>query len=142
MTSRGRGLSDIVTVLLTFGITVHHGILISATTLSLRANETNMAPKSELGSKLKSLLPFHGKSTAQIQHASTIESDDDTYEPFWMESIKHQGLAPFNSDPKNYKVFRNVKVRALIVNSKTFISPTTDRIMALLETVFTMIHRR
>ncbi|PPQ99276.1 hypothetical protein CVT26_014092 [Gymnopilus dilepis] len=29
--------------------------------------------------------------------------------PFWMESIKHQGISPFNSDPTNYKVFRNVK---------------------------------
>ena len=30
-------------------------------------------------------------------------------EPFWMESIKHQGIAPFSSDPASYKVFRNVK---------------------------------
>jgi hypothetical protein len=30
-------------------------------------------------------------------------------DPFWMESIKHQGSAPFNPDPANYQVFRNVK---------------------------------
>ena len=30
---------------------------------------------------------------------------------FWMEKIKHQGKSPFNPDPNNYKIFRNVKVR-------------------------------
>ena len=31
-------------------------------------------------------------------------------EPFWMEKIKHQGISPFNPNPTEYKVFRNVKV--------------------------------
>ena len=30
-------------------------------------------------------------------------------DPFWMESIKHQGIAAFNSNPSSYQVFRNVK---------------------------------
>ncbi|KAF9044173.1 exo-beta-1,3-glucanase [Panaeolus papilionaceus] len=30
-------------------------------------------------------------------------------DPFWMQSIKHQGKAPFNPNPSSYKVFRNVK---------------------------------
>ncbi|KAF9002426.1 glucan 1,3-beta-glucosidase [Cyathus striatus] len=30
-------------------------------------------------------------------------------DPFWMQNIKHQGIAAFNPDPTNYKVFRNVK---------------------------------
>ncbi|KIY68777.1 glycoside hydrolase family 55 protein [Cylindrobasidium torrendii FP15055 ss-10] len=30
-------------------------------------------------------------------------------DPFWLESIKHQGTAAFNPDPANYVVFRNVK---------------------------------
>jgi len=30
--------------------------------------------------------------------------------PFWMQSIKHQGTAPFNPNPSSYTVFRNVKV--------------------------------
>ena len=29
-------------------------------------------------------------------------------EPFWLETIKHQGKSPFNPD-KSYQVFRNVK---------------------------------
>lgn len=32
-------------------------------------------------------------------------------DPFWLEAIKHQGTSPFNPDPANYRVFRNVKVR-------------------------------
>ncbi|KAJ2916151.1 hypothetical protein MD484_g4260, partial [Candolleomyces efflorescens] len=30
-------------------------------------------------------------------------------DPYWLEAIKHQGSAPYNPDPANYKVFRNVK---------------------------------
>ena len=34
----------------------------------------------------------------------------DNGEPFWMESIKHQGISPFNPNATEYKVFRSVKV--------------------------------
>lgn len=30
-------------------------------------------------------------------------------DPFWMETILHQGISAFNSNPNTYKVFRNVK---------------------------------
>ncbi|KAJ7178281.1 exo-beta-1,3-glucanase [Mycena filopes] len=30
-------------------------------------------------------------------------------DPFWMQSIKHQGIAAFNANPSGYQVFRNVK---------------------------------
>lgn len=30
-------------------------------------------------------------------------------DPFWMQNIKHQGSAPYNSDASTYQVFRNVK---------------------------------
>ena len=30
-------------------------------------------------------------------------------EPYWLEKIKHQGIAAYNTDPTGYKVFRNVK---------------------------------
>lgn len=29
--------------------------------------------------------------------------------PYWLENIKHQGVASFNPNPNNYTVFRNVK---------------------------------
>ena len=34
-------------------------------------------------------------------------------DPFWLETIKHQGTAAFNPNPATYQVFRNVKVSAL-----------------------------
>ena len=30
-------------------------------------------------------------------------------DPFWMQTIQHQGRAAFNSNPSAYQVFRNVK---------------------------------
>ncbi|KAG2360833.1 hypothetical protein BDR07DRAFT_1335179 [Suillus spraguei] len=30
-------------------------------------------------------------------------------EPYWLENIPHQGVAPFAPNGTNYKVFRNVK---------------------------------
>ncbi|KAI1790568.1 exo-beta-1,3-glucanase [Ganoderma leucocontextum] len=30
-------------------------------------------------------------------------------DPYWLQSIKHQGLAAFNANPSGYQVFRNVK---------------------------------
>lgn len=30
-------------------------------------------------------------------------------DPFWLETIQHQGKAAFNADPNGYQVFRNVK---------------------------------
>jgi glucan 1,3-beta-glucosidase len=29
--------------------------------------------------------------------------------PYWLETIKHQGISAFNSNPGSYQVFRNVK---------------------------------
>jgi len=33
----------------------------------------------------------------------------DKDEPYWLEKIKHQGIAAYNPDPNGYEVFRNVK---------------------------------
>ena len=30
-------------------------------------------------------------------------------DPYWLETIDHQGTSPFNSSPNSYQVFRNVK---------------------------------
>lgn len=30
-------------------------------------------------------------------------------DPYWLESIQHQGTSPFNPDPSSYQIFRNVK---------------------------------
>ncbi|KIM87551.1 glycoside hydrolase family 55 protein [Piloderma croceum F 1598] len=46
-----------------------------------------------------------GSSCSKPLGAGTSAPSD----PFWMESIKHQGTSPFNPRPSSYKVFRNVK---------------------------------
>ena len=35
-------------------------------------------------------------------------------DPFWLQSIKHQGKSVYNANPSTYKVFRNVKVSVLL----------------------------
>ncbi|KAG6854164.1 hypothetical protein C0991_009816 [Blastosporella zonata] len=46
-----------------------------------------------------------GTSCSTPLGAGTAASGD----PYWLESIKHQGIAAFNSNPSGYQVFRNVK---------------------------------
>lgn len=46
-----------------------------------------------------------GNSTVH-EHASFNANAAASY---WLESINHQGIAAFNSNPSGYKVFRNVK---------------------------------
>lgn len=36
-------------------------------------------------------------------------------DPYWMETIKHQGTAAFNPNPSGYQVFRNVKVCIIVI---------------------------
>lgn len=42
-----------------------------------------------------------------LKCTSNLKESDSSH--FWMENIVHEGKAPFNKDPENYKVFRNVK---------------------------------
>ncbi|KAF5330865.1 hypothetical protein D9619_005867 [Psilocybe cf. subviscida] len=46
-----------------------------------------------------------GSSCSSALGAGTAASGD----AFWMQNIKHQGIAAFNSNPSGYQVFRNVK---------------------------------
>ncbi|PPQ77526.1 hypothetical protein CVT25_011323 [Psilocybe cyanescens] len=46
-----------------------------------------------------------GTSCSTPLTAGTASSSD----PFWMQSIKHQGTSAFNPNPSGYQVFRNVK---------------------------------
>ncbi|KAH9945948.1 exo-beta-1,3-glucanase [Epithele typhae] len=48
-------------------------------------------------------------STAAFGAHALVAPEAQPDAPFWMESIKHQGIAPYSSDPASYQVFRNVK---------------------------------
>lgn len=99
-----------------------------------------------LSLKLKSLHPFKGKYPhIKVHHVQNVtKATGSAAEPFWMENIKHQGLAPFAPDALNYKVFRNVKVNASItdIKSKVFNPDQLFRTTARWETVYTMIQLR
>lgn len=45
-------------------------------------------------------------------------------DPWWMESIKHQGTSPTNPDPSGYRPFRNVKVAHFIPVSAMVLNQT------------------
>jgi len=73
----------------------------------------------------------HGDVTSEIAHPTSISPTIAPYPtnanstrtssaplstgtagscaPYWLEDIKHQGVASFNPNPDNYTVFRNVK---------------------------------
>jgi hypothetical protein len=46
-------------------------------------------------------------STSSARAANSSPSSVST--PYWLEQIKHQGVAAFNPSPGTYQVFRNVK---------------------------------
>ncbi|KAF8900746.1 exo-beta-1,3-glucanase [Gymnopilus junonius] len=54
-------------------------------------------------------IPKSSNSTGDGCSTASSPTFASSSSPFWMESIKHQGISPFNSDPSSYKVFRNVK---------------------------------
>lgn len=47
----------------------------------------------------------HGTSCTKTLGAGTASASA----PFWLQSIKHQGISAYNSAPSSYNVFRNVK---------------------------------
>ncbi|KAI0790705.1 glucan 1,3-beta-glucosidase [Abortiporus biennis] len=54
---------------------------------------------------LASLASGLGSSCSAPITSGTAAPND----PFWLQNIKHQGIAAFNGNPGGYKVFRNVK---------------------------------
>ncbi|KIM38529.1 glycoside hydrolase family 55 protein [Hebeloma cylindrosporum] len=99
---------------LTLALFLHHSVLVHAI-----PTDTTAAMASKSGSILKSALNAisqRGSTTDNLNsNACSYPSRpvpgsvNGSASPFWMEKIKHQGKAPFNSDPEGYKVFRNVK---------------------------------
>lgn len=48
-------------------------------------------------------------SSVSASGSPTPNANSSCSSPYWLENIKHQGIAAFNSDPSTYQVFRNVK---------------------------------
>ncbi|KAJ7582651.1 exo-beta-1,3-glucanase [Mycena floridula] len=55
-------------------------------------------------SSITTVLSLGTSCSAPVTSGTAAPSD-----PFWLQTIKHQGTAAFNSNPAGYQVFRNVK---------------------------------
>jgi glucan 1,3-beta-glucosidase len=83
-------------------VALTHNSLISS---SFQASYTPRPTNDKL-----TVAPYPTKSNGT--NSSSPPSPSGTSEscaPYWLESVKHQGLASFNPNPDNYTVFRNVK---------------------------------
>ncbi|KDR79424.1 hypothetical protein GALMADRAFT_223633 [Galerina marginata CBS 339.88] len=68
-----------------------------------------------VGLALASLVSGLGTSCTAPLGAGTSGAND----PFWMETIKHQGKSAFNANPSTYTVFRNVKTYGAVGDGVT-----------------------
>ena len=58
------------------------------------------------------VVPYPTTSNGTSTHSTPISTgtpESGSCAPYWLEGIKHQGVASFNPNPKSYTIFRNVK---------------------------------
>jgi glucan 1,3-beta-glucosidase len=75
--------------------------VVSSVTSSFAPAVTYAGPTGSASAALKT------SSTTKI--SSAIVAATSAAAPYWLESITHQGISAFNSNPASYQVFRNVK---------------------------------
>ena len=63
-------------------------------------------------------------------HARQEKNRQTDCAPYWLEDIKHQGVASFNSNPDNYTVFRNVKSYGAVGDGVTDDTAAIQRAMS------------
>lgn len=62
-----------------------------------------------LFSLLVTAVSWAASTVGQSCSTTGITGTAATGDPYWLQNVKHQGLAAFNSNPSGYQVFRNVK---------------------------------
>jgi len=76
-------------------------------------------------------LPTPGKHHIHPRVHTRQEKNQQTdCTPYWLEDIKHQGVASFNSNPNNYTVFRNVKSYGAVGDGVTDDTAAIQRAMS------------
>jgi hypothetical protein len=86
------------------------GLSTCASALHARSPNGDKPGGANTGIIVRSVAPYPTKVNSS--NTSSLPSSTGTpgsCSPYWLESIKHQGLASFNPNPNNYTVFRNVK---------------------------------
>lgn len=69
---------------------------------------TSYAPQPT--SKKSTIAPYPTKANSTSSSSTPLSTGTSgSCAPYWLEDIKHQGIASFNPNPSNYTVFRNVK---------------------------------
>lgn len=59
---------------------------------------------------IRTIAPYPTKANGtSTSSAPSSTGTSGSCAPYWLENIKHQGVASFNPNPNNYTVFRNVK---------------------------------
>lgn len=79
----------------------------------LHLNLDNLLP-SGAAAPVSSLLEDIGNvpslvASLQVNAPQSTHSSSNATCTYWLEDIKHQGVAAFNADPGDYQVFRNVR---------------------------------
>lgn len=61
-------------------------------------------------SKNPTVAPYPTKANGTSTSSAPLSTGTSgSCAPYWLENIKHQGIASFNPNPSNYTVFRNVR---------------------------------
>jgi glucan 1,3-beta-glucosidase len=76
--------------------------------ISSTVQTTTYAPQPT--SKNPTVAPYPTKANGTSTSSAPLSTGTSgSCAPYWLENIKHQGVASFNPNPSNYTVFRNVK---------------------------------
>jgi glucan 1,3-beta-glucosidase len=76
--------------------------------ISSSVGATTYAPQST--SKNPTVAPYPTNANGTSTSSAPLSTETSgSCAPYWLENIKHQGVASFNPNPSNYTVFRNVK---------------------------------
>lgn len=76
-------------------------------------------------------IPFPAKRHIHPRiHSREGKNQQTDCAPYWLEDIKHQGVASFNSNPNNYTVFRNVKSYGAVGDGVTDDTAAIQRAMS------------